>query len=209
MNALELAEVKKQISLLAGLPSTHFDTLAIEGNTVLIDKFPYSEDFVPPFLNGGWGCIYSGPLYVGSIGKIVLVPKREDTRELWREGQVQFAMRRGLTYEQAVRWLASRLPVKHSLIDLLAAVLKRNDINEISDYMSYDISFTPSVYNDWKSRTGITEPAYPKALASFTELLKEVLYDETETPEVKPIITNPDNNTPVVRVWDLPNAVKK
>lgn len=205
MTALELAELKKQVSLLAGLDTHHFDSLAVSGNTVLIDKFPYSEDFTPPFLAGGWGCIYSGPLYVGSVGKIVLVPKREDTRELWREGQVAFAMSRGLTHEHAVRWLSSRLPVKHSLIDLLAGVLQRNDINEISNYMSYDISFTPSVYADWKSRTGITEPAYPKALASFTELLKEVLYGIPVSTNTEEVI----QSTPGVRAWDMPNAVKK
>lgn len=173
MESLKTQLQKSQYAALPTLTADDLDERGSQGKTVLVDEYPFTEDFVEPPINGGWVCKYVGSKTVGQSGKIILLPNSDWTRKLWRNGQVLYATNKGLSTEHAERWVASRIGVKHDLLDLVVQLVNDKSLQE--KYSQYEVGGDRDSFLKWQSRTGISDNLSAVKRNMLIRLLDELL----------------------------------
>lgn len=206
--------LSKRFESITRLSPEELEHMAAEGDTTLYEGISVENLTDIPVLFGGWDCRYVGGKLPGSVGNLVLVPNTPYTRRIWSKGQVDMAIRRGLTPTYAERWHAARCSNKHGLLDILVdvvckdhlSVLNSNNVrctraDLIKGYLEYDIDFTKHEYQQWKARYGIVEPRHPNRMAAFKGLLADVISDEEF--QQRPVIGGERDGTIDARPWEI------
>lgn len=195
-----IAAQRAAVRELIDYTADQLDTIGASGNTVLLANYVYSEPFQNIELAGGWIASFVGRTEVGAVGKILLIPKHEWTRVVWRKGQVDKAVAKGLTTEQANRWIESRVNQRHRMFDLLLATI--NDKEAVAAYMAYDVNGDSNDSLRWSAHNSINDQLQHNRRVIFIQLLRDVL-DLNPEPEFtgRPIMKG-DSSGIVLRPWE-------
>lgn len=168
--------MQAQRKALAGyceMTQDQLDGIGATGNTTLLENFIKPADFNECELPCGWKAVYIGCMEPGSIGRVLLIPNHEHTRKVWREGQIKFAVDKGLTLEQAERWISSGVTQRHRFFDHLKDVLMNK--THVDAYLDYDTASDSDTALKWSARWGINDNLPLPRRVLFIQLLKDVL----------------------------------
>lgn len=171
------------LSALAMLTPDELDNKGSSGDTILLDKYPYSEDMVIPEIAGGWKLSYMGPKKVGEHGQIILFPNHPWANGLWIKGQMSVGMAAGLSEAHAAIWVKSRIRHKHKFLNSLAAALASE--KKIQAYMEYRTSFSDDEYQRWSAHNSISDHLKPMVRQCLVDLIKECLAPPVEESKKK------------------------
>lgn len=172
------------------------DKIGYSGLTTLLEDFVKFEDTQDIELQGGWKAVYIGHPDITSKGKILLLPNHEWTRHVWRKGQIDYAVNKGLTLVQATKWLDSEVNQRHRFLDMLIATLA-NPVT-LKSYLDYDKEADAMDALKWSAHHGINDKLTHPRRVMFVQLLEYVAADDT--PEVRPFPAF--TGEPPIRPWD-------
>ena len=129
-----------------------------------------------PQLATGWALKATRRTEYRSVSIVYIIPQNKDTGRVWKRGQYIIATRAGLTRAQAFRWVASKITIKHTLLEALCAAII--DPAKIDGYSAYDPDFTQDQYHVWAAEYSVTDHLGPRHRAILKDLLIEVLADQ-------------------------------
>ncbi len=163
---------KEALAALAEISPDELDKRGAEGDTVLIESFIFDPEIKMPTLKGGWAAAYCGRFMPGIEGQVYLVPIHKWTRGVWEKGQIKNGINSGLSEEDAIKWINSKIRYKHRLLDKLVELIA--DEEKRKGYSLYNRNFTQDEYQQWSARTGISDRLSPTLRTNLIRLYVEV-----------------------------------
>jgi hypothetical protein len=143
------------------------------GNVTVYEGFKHDGFFEPIDLGYGWKIRASNPKKPGIPRYLFIAPSTIATSKIWREGQLQRALKHGLTRGEAKRWLGSKYPRRHQMLGYLSVVLCSEKM--LHAYLHYERVEDRESAKLWKEVWKIDDDLgfYNRKL--FVKHLKEVL----------------------------------
>jgi hypothetical protein len=171
----DILRYQDRIAEVAGLSSQQLEARVLDGGFIVAkDVADVVTDL--PLLANGWALKVTKRTEFRSVVNIYIIPQNKDTGRTWKRGQFKIATRAGLTRSQAFRWVASKVSIKHVLLDALALAIA--DPLNVQAYGEYNPEFNQTEYHTWAAVYDITDHLGPRHRATLKDLITEVIADQ-------------------------------
>lgn len=127
--------VSNLITLLKRMSANEIDRYIESGVITVHEGYIGHSTFESVDLPGGWQIRTTHPPFEDSESVLYICPVEPRTFPIWKKGQIDRAIKAGLTKEQAARWIASSYPRRHAQLDYITQIIQ--DKKTIHAYLCY------------------------------------------------------------------------
>lgn len=195
MSVATHAVTLQHLETLKNVPADVLDALAIEGDTILLDKGTFKRNQVLPDMPGGWKLqLITKPPRANSAvdeeveGRVILFYNDKRTKAIWIPGQAVMAQKAGLSKEHAEIWVRSRVSYKHDNLPRLVRIMRNP--KQVEAYTKWPSSRETADREAWAKEFNIRDQMPPRQREQLSQLVNELVRGKDEPAPQNMVLSN-------------------